>query len=479
MKNQTIMQVFYWELNTGEYEKKFPEEANLWNLLKKRAEEIASIGITSVWIPPANKGLEAENDVGYGCYDLWDLGEFIQKGTKRTKYGTREELEEAITAFHKEGIKIYYDAVLNHLMGADETEKVKLSRNSMDAPGEEVIVWTKFNYPNRNKYSNFQWNWSHFNGTDWTENLGSGLYLFEGKRWDDTYQWLDDFLLGVDYDYLNPEVQDEIIKWGKWLVNEINIDGFRLDAVRHIDINFMNKWIEELQKYTDIWLDFIGEIWFDEPEDIAGYLNTVNNDHLLAFDYPLQNSFRKLRDGNLDMRWFGGEGLVNKKDYEQKAVTFVDNHDTDRDNGGYGIKSIFKRKYQAYTYILTREEGLPTIFWKDYYVYGMKDKLDKIIKARKKFAYGPGFETSTNDFNTYSYIRAGSDKNPGSGLVMMITQETGGEIITKTINSRQSETTYYDYTGNIKQKVKTDVRGFGEFKVHGSEEKGWSIWVPE
>ncbi|MFW5976592.1 MAG: alpha-amylase [Bacillota bacterium] len=482
MKNETLMQTFYWELNTGKYAQKYKEEADLWNLLASKAQSLANTGITGVWLPPANKGLEGINDVGYGCYDLWDLGEFDQKGSIRTKYGTKEELEQAIKSFHNQDIKVYYDAVLNHVMGADQTEKVKLSENSENNPGEIAEVWTKFDYPGRkNKYSDFKWNWTHFNGTDWAENLGRGLFLFQGKRWDNTYQWQDDYLMGVDYDYLNPEVQDEIIKWGKWLVNEIKVDGFRLDAVRHIDTDFMNRWIEELQKYTTTWLNFIGEAWFEDTSNITGYLDTVDNEHLMAFDYPLHNAFRELRDGKLNMKWLGGRGLVNDDIYANKAVTFVDNHDTDRDrdHNGYGVKPIYNRKYQAYTYILTREEGLPTVFWKDYFIYDMKEKLDKIIEARKKFAYGPGFETSTNDINNYSYIRAGSDKVQGSGLVMMISQETGGDIKSKILNSRKPDTVFSDYTGNISEKVKTDSRGFGKFKVRGEADRGWSIWVPE
>lgn len=40
-----------------------------------------------------------QNDVGYGAYDLYDLGEFNQKGTVRTKYGTKAQLKSAIDAY--------------------------------------------------------------------------------------------------------------------------------------------------------------------------------------------------------------------------------------------------------------------------------------------------------------------------------------------------------------------------------------------
>ena len=54
---------------------------------------------------PAYKGISQE-DVGYGVYDMYDLGEFNQKGTVRTKYGTKEEYLEAVQAFHAAGMNI-------------------------------------------------------------------------------------------------------------------------------------------------------------------------------------------------------------------------------------------------------------------------------------------------------------------------------------------------------------------------------------
>lgn len=47
-------------------------------------------------------------------YDLWDLGEFDQKGARRTKWGTKEDLLRAIKVAADNGIITYIDAVLNH-----------------------------------------------------------------------------------------------------------------------------------------------------------------------------------------------------------------------------------------------------------------------------------------------------------------------------------------------------------------------------
>jgi len=110
-RNHTIMQFFEWNTKA---------DGKHWNRLKELAPELKAGGIDSVWLPPVTKGQSAE-DNGYGVYDHYDLGEFDQKGTVRTKYGTKQELHEAIRACHEHEICVYIDVVMNHKAGADET----------------------------------------------------------------------------------------------------------------------------------------------------------------------------------------------------------------------------------------------------------------------------------------------------------------------------------------------------------------------
>jgi alpha-amylase len=74
--NGTLMQAFHWYL---------PPDGTHWNHLKQEAKALAEAGFTALWLPPAYKGIGGGYDVGYGVYDLFDLGEFEQKGTIRTK----------------------------------------------------------------------------------------------------------------------------------------------------------------------------------------------------------------------------------------------------------------------------------------------------------------------------------------------------------------------------------------------------------
>ena len=104
MENGVMMQYFEWNL---------PNDGKLWKQLREDASHLHEIGVTAIWIPPAYKADE-QQDEGYATYDLYDLGEFEQKGTVRTKYGTKDELKEMIDELHKNKIAVYLDVVLNH-----------------------------------------------------------------------------------------------------------------------------------------------------------------------------------------------------------------------------------------------------------------------------------------------------------------------------------------------------------------------------
>ena len=183
MKNGIMMQYFEWNL---------PNDGQFWNKLKEDAPHLKEMGVTAVWIPPAYKGKE-QNDVGYGTYDLFDLGEFDQKNTVRTKYGTRQELQEAIKALHEHHVGVYLDAVMNHKAGADYTEKFmakevdQQNRDKEITDAYEIEGWTGFNFPGRgNKYSDFKWHWYHFTGTDYdarTEKTSIFKIMGDGKSW--------------------------------------------------------------------------------------------------------------------------------------------------------------------------------------------------------------------------------------------------------------------------------------------------------
>ena len=200
IKNGTMMQYFEWYL---------PQKCNLWNKVKEEAKKLSELGITAVWLPPSYKGNDGESDVGYTVYDLYDLGEFYQKGSVKTKYGTKNEYINAINSLKKYNIQTYADISLDHKIGADSVEKViaieqDANNRYLQISGEEeIFAWTKFDFKGRNnKYSDFKWNWTHFDGVDWDhKNKKNGIYKFRGKEWDcdvDNENGNFDLLMGTD-----------------------------------------------------------------------------------------------------------------------------------------------------------------------------------------------------------------------------------------------------------------------------------------
>ena len=117
--NGIIMQYFEWYMNCNQ---------NLWNDIANNALELADMGITALWLPPAYKGIGGKDEVGYGVYDVYDLGEFDQKGTIKTKYGSKDEYLNCIQVLNQAGIEAYADIVLNHKMGADMLQTIPANK---------------------------------------------------------------------------------------------------------------------------------------------------------------------------------------------------------------------------------------------------------------------------------------------------------------------------------------------------------------
>lgn len=89
--------------------------------------------------------------MGYDVYDLYDLGEFDQKGGRRTKYGTKEELLKAVNTAKEHGIVTYVDAVLNHRCVCQSTEYIVLTVRRFGADNKETFGAVEVDNDDRTK----------------------------------------------------------------------------------------------------------------------------------------------------------------------------------------------------------------------------------------------------------------------------------------------------------------------------------------
>lgn len=113
-----------------------PGDQKHWNRLESVLQDLKAIGVENVWIPPACKAGGTHSN-GYDIYDLYDLGEFDQKGSRSTKWGSKEELMSLTAKARELGIGIYFDMVLNHKAYGDRSEKciaVEVDDNGKSRP---------------------------------------------------------------------------------------------------------------------------------------------------------------------------------------------------------------------------------------------------------------------------------------------------------------------------------------------------------
>ncbi|MEZ2228839.1 MAG: alpha-amylase [Microcoleus sp.] len=487
--NGVMMQYFHWYT---------PADGNLWNQLTESAKDLAKMGITSLWLPPAYKGTGGGMDVGYGVYDIFDLGEFDQKGSIRTKYGTKEEYLRAIKAAQDLGIKIYADVVFNHKLGAEEEEEVEATPfnpdNRNDTVGEyqKIKAWTHFTFPGRGKtYSSMEWHWWHFDAIDYNayDTNANAIYLLKGKEFDqnvDLEKGNFDYLMGCDLDMNNPEVTGELKYWGEWYVDTTNVDGFRFDAVKHVSAKFFQEWLEHVRNYAKRDLFAVGEYWSYEVEALHHFI-TVTDGKVSLFDAPLHYNFyaASKAGNNYDLRTIFDGSLVQHQ--PTLAVTLVDNHDS---QPLQSLESVVESWFKplAYALILLRREGYPCIFYPDYYGTRYKDRgkdgneyeiwlekhqwiIDKFLFARQTYSYGNQYDYFDHA-NTIGWTRLGDEEHPG-GMAVVLTNGGDG---TKFMEVGQPNRTYIDLTENIKESITTNDEGWADFRCNSGSV---SVWVPE
>jgi len=472
-----------------------PADGSLWRFLVEQAAPLSKAGITSLWLPPAYKGATGPNDTGYGAYDLFDLGEFDQKGSTRTKYGTIDEYLQAIRAAHAAGMQVYADVVFNHKLGGDNQEEFKATPynpdNRNEAIGElqPIKAWTHFTFPGRGaRHSSLQWHWWHFNAVD-ANALASdvrAVYLFEEKTFHnevDKEKGNFDYLMGCDLDIANSDVRKELLFWGEWYTDLTGVDGFRFDAVKHVDAEFFVEWLKHVRKHTGRDLFTVGEYWSGIDEALEYFLN-VTDRNLMLFDAGLHYSFAAAgrEEKAFDLRTIFDRSLV--KNHLDMTVTLVSNHDT---QPLQSLESVVEPWFKplAYALILLRRGGYPCVFYPDYYGaeyrgVGMDGNeyditlpshrwlIDRFLDARCTYAFGEQNNYFDQE-NCIGWTRTGNAEHAG-GIAVLLSND--GDSV-KSMNTGASGVTYRDVTGNIKDAVTTN--GGGEFRCKG---RSVSVWVP-
>lgn len=385
-----LLQGFYWDAEPMPY-------PSWWMRLAWECQAISQAGFTAIWVPPVLKGSSGGYSRGYDTFDDYDLGSKDQRGTLSTRWGTRDELQRMVAQCRANGLQVLVDLNVSHRLG-DFGDKL-------------------FNY--KNAYGE------------------EGKGRFPKGPWD----FGPDFHFGRLFNFGSSYVRGELQEAGEWLVKSLGTQGFRIDAARFIPPEFLKDYLGhgELQKQFAVIENWVG------PDDLYHYVKNGLDSRATAFDFPLWATLREMGMGGgfFDMRRLVRPGLLGRA--ADLTVTFAENDDTDR------YYPTSKNKELSYAFIMT-SEGYPCVYWKDYFLYGLRDRIDNLMWIHEALARGPT-ELRWVDDDLLVYERTGQ---PG-----VLTGLNDSQWISRTERVQTHfgpSTELHDYTGH-QPNIWTDGEG--------------------
>lgn len=321
------------------------------------------LGVTGLWLMPI---MPSPSYHGYDVTDFYSVN---------PQYGTTDDFKRLMTEAHQRGIKIIIDLVLNHTSSQHPWFKEAL--NNPDSPRHAWYIWSK-------EKPNYTGPWGQ---PVWHSGLFSGYY----------YGIFDPGM--PDLNYKNPEVTKEMQKVANFWLKDLGVDGFRLDAARHL---IEEERIQENTQAThDWWKAFrkeykaanraaltVGEIWTNNAA-VATY---VKGDELdLAFNFDLAGAvLLGVRSGDA-----ARIQAALSSSYElfgvERSATFLTNHDMNRAMDQLEL-DVVKAKLAAA--VLFTTPGVPFIYYGE--EIGMTGKKpDELIRTPMQWSAEPnaGFTT--------------------------------------------------------------------------------------
>lgn len=242
-----------------------------------RLDYIEEMGFTTILLSPIFKN-QSGGYHGYWITDFYDTEEH---------FGTLEEFKQLVAEAHKRDIKVMLDFVVNN--SGTEHEFTKDPQKA-------------------------DWYHEQKNITD----SSSPSELEQG--------WVNGL---PDFNQNNPEVRDYLIDAAKWWITETDIDGYRLDAVKHVPKSFWTEFSSEVKSVKENFY-LLGDIPAEDANAIAEYNDTGIDGFA---DYPLQPHLRAAfaqQDQSVQALFDAWENSENLYGNPYLSGTFLDNHHTIR-----------------------------------------------------------------------------------------------------------------------------------------------------
>ncbi|UIX35181.1 pullulanase-type alpha-1,6-glucosidase [Streptomyces sp. GQFP] len=324
--------------------------------LTGKLDYIKGLGTTAIWLAPIFKnepvqGTGADASAGYHGYWITD---FTQVDPH---FGTNQDLETLISKAHAKGLKVFFDVITNHtadVVDYDEKSYDYLSKGAFpyltkdgepfddadyadgkaDFPSVDTDSFPRTPVVPAAKKNTKVPSW--LNDPTMYHNRGDSTWAGESATYGD-FVGLDDLWTE------RPEVVSGMEKiYEKW-VRDFDIDGFRIDTVKHVNMEFWTQWATALDAYAakkgrDDFFMF-GEVYSADTSVTSPYVTQGRLDSTL--DFPFQDAARSYASqGGSAQKLasvFGDDyKYTTDKANAYEQVTFLGNHDMGRI--GYFLK---------------------------------------------------------------------------------------------------------------------------------------------
>ncbi len=335
----STLSVGQWVLLQGFDWSAISDRGSLYTKVSNDAGNIGSAGINAVWLPPPSQSVDLQGYLPQQWYQLVSSA----------------NLASCISALSSRGVAPIADVVINH----------RTAPNVDSCTGK----YTAFKNPDMG-------NWAV---TKDDENCATNQGCCGN------YDTGDVVTYAPDLDHTNSQVQSLSKDYLNFL-KSTGFTGFRFDMVKGYSASYVGSYISSSNPIFSV-----GEYWDSSTTKVVNWISGTGGKSQ-AFDFPLRYNLQSaIRNNNYAGMGWAMPGVIGQN--PSHAVTFIDNHDTSRDDRFGSTDQIA----MGYAYILTHP-GTPCVFWTDWNISGIQTAIKAMIGARRKANI-----SSTATINIVSY----------------------------------------------------------------------------
>ncbi|KJA27291.1 glycoside hydrolase family 13 protein [Hypholoma sublateritium FD-334 SS-4] len=318
-----------------------------WNTITANLDYIQDAGFTAIWISPVNQNYEGPTSAYGDAYHGYWIADVSQLNSH---FGTSDDLKALSAEVHRRNMFLMVDIVANNVMST-----------STD-PG-----YSSYFFKDASLYHPYC-------PIDWSNTTSEQVC------------WLGDTVVPLpDLDTKNPTVISQYGDWIANLVQEYSIDGLRIDAAKHVNIEFWPPFCAKAGVFC------MGEVFDSSVPNVAMYQGPQGLDSVL--NYPIYNALVSAFTIPGPLNVSNLVQVFQDSQAQYKDVTllgnFLENQDVPR---WHNISVDPQSMYNAMTFTFM-SDGIPIVY------YGQEQSFSGNADPLNREPLWPSDYAKTNSYN--------------------------------------------------------------------------------